>query len=135
MQVPLEDKYKPWVANIIVSAAFLLFHLNQGWAQPSLFVLLFGGSFLLGLLAAASNSLIPGIIAHFVVDIFNFGYWWSDIAGKFEHRSVTETGIDTHFLVWVVVLVTSLLLFLVATGKTKSERLRSTNILGEMFEL
>ena len=125
MQVPMEAAYKPWVANVIVSAAFLLFHLNQAWAQPSMFVLLFGGSYLLGLLAIASGSLIPGIIAHFVVDIFNFSFWWSDIAGKFEHRPISETGIDIHFLVWVAVLVSSSLLFLLATAATRRERLRS----------
>ncbi|MCJ7738235.1 MAG: CPBP family intramembrane metalloprotease [Anaerolineae bacterium] len=126
MQTPLATRYRPWVANVIVSVVFVLFHLNQGWAQPALYGLLFVGSFMLGLLATASGSLIPSIIAHFVVDIFNFGYWWSDIAGEFEHRPISETGIDTHFLVWVAVLVSSLLLFLLATRKTESERLRST---------
>ena len=46
MQVPLEAKYKPWVVYIIVPVAFVLFHLNQGWVQPSMFGILFGGSFL-----------------------------------------------------------------------------------------
>lgn len=128
MQVPMEAKYGPWVANIIVSVAFVLFHLNQGWAQPSMYWILFSGSFLLGLLATASGSLIPGIIAHFLVDIPNFTYWWSDIAGKFAYRPITETGIDIHFLVWTAILISSLALFLLAVRRINKERLHAATV-------
>jgi membrane protease YdiL (CAAX protease family) len=125
MQVPMENRYKPWVANVFVSVFFLIFHLNQGWAEPSMFVLLFGSSILIGMLTMACGSLIPGIIAHFLVDIFNFTYWWSDLAGSFDLKPITETGIDTHFVLWLISLVISLFLFLLVTRKTKKERLRS----------
>ena len=121
MQFPLEKKYKPWVANIIVSVVFLLFHLNQGWAQPSLYALLFLLSYLIGMIVIASGSLIPGIIAHFVTDIFNFSFWWSDLAGKFENKPIAETGIDTHFLVWILVFLISLGLFLLVAAKINKE--------------
>jgi len=125
MQVPIEGKYKPWVANVIVSIVFLLFHLNQGWAQPSMYALLFVSSIFIGMLVIASGSLIFGIIAHFVVDIFNFSYWWSDLAGKFEYRPISETGVDTHFLVWIVIFFISSTLFLLATDRVKKERMWS----------
>ena len=125
MQVPLEAKYRPWIANTIVSVIFLLFHLNQVWAVPSMYGILFVSSILIGMLVIASNSLLPGIIAHFAVDIFNFSYWWSDLAGKFEYRPIAETGIDGHFLTWLAVFILSVGLFLLVAGKTKQERLRS----------
>lgn len=128
MQVPMENRYKPWVANVFVSVFFLIFHLNQGWAEPSMFILLFGSSILIGMLAMACGSLIPGIIAHFLVDIFNFTYWWSDLAGSFELRPVSETGIDAHFILWLTSLVISLFLFLLITRKTKKERLQSAAV-------
>jgi len=126
MQVPMESKYKPWIANTIVSVIFLLFHLNQGWAVPSMFPILFVSSILIGMLVIASNSLLPGIIAHFVVDIFNFSYWWSDLAGKFEYRPITETGTDVHFIIWLVAFILSVMLFLLVARKTKQERLNSS---------
>jgi len=122
MQVPMESKYKPWVANTIVSVIFLLFHLNQGWAVPSMFPILFVSSILIGMLVIASNSLLPGIIAHFVVDIFNFSYWWSDLAGKFEYRPIAETGIDPHFLIWLLAFILSVIMFLLVARKTKQGR-------------
>ena len=125
MQVPMESKYNPWVANTIVSVIFLLFHLNQGWAVPSMLPILFVSSILIGMLVFSSNSLLPGIIAHFAVDIFNFSYWWSDLAGKFDYRPISETGIDAHFLIWLTVFISSVVLFLLVAGKTKQERLSS----------
>ena len=125
MQIPMEKKYKPWIANVIVSVIFLLFHLNQAWAEPSMYGILFLSSILIGMLVMASNSLIPGIIAHFAVDIFNFSYWWSNLAGEFKYRPIAETGIDGHFLIWTGVFVSSFVLMLLVIGKTKQERLRS----------
>lgn len=125
MQVPLEKKYKPWIANTIVSVIFLLFHLNQGWAVPSMYGILFVSSILIGMLVIASNSLLPGIIAHFAVDIFNFSYWWSDLAGKFEYRPIAETGIDAHFIIWLAAFILSVILIFLVIEKTKKERLRS----------
>ena len=123
MQVPMESKYKPWIANTIVSVIFLLLHLNQGWAVPPMYGILFLSSILIGMLVIASNSLLPAIIAHFVVDIFNFSYWWSGIAGKLNYRPIAETEIDAHFLIWLLVFIFSVLLFLLVAGKIKLERL------------
>lgn len=125
MQVPMETKYGPWVANTIVSVIFLLFHLNQAWAEPAMYPLLFFSSILIGMLVIASNSLLPGIIAHFAVDIFNFSYWWSDLAGKFEYRPIAENGIDAHFIIWLVVFIAAVVLFLLVVSKTNQVRQHS----------
>jgi len=117
MQVPLEKRYGSVVGIMIVSIVFIVSHLNQAWAPPVLF-LLFAISVMWGILAYTSGSLIPGIISHTVADIFNFSYWWTDVAGTFDKRPIAETGIDAHFVVWVLVFVASVALFSWAARKT-----------------
>lgn len=121
MQVPLEERYGTGAAIIIVSVVFVLFHLNQAWAPPVL-LHLFLISVLWGVLAYASGSLIPGIISHAVADIFNFSYWWTDVAGTFDKRPLAETGIDLHFVVWTLILVASVALFAWTARKTLAAR-------------
>ena len=121
MQVPLEERYSPGVAITIVSIMFLVIHLQQVWAPPVLFHL-FALSVLLGILAYASDSLIPGIIAHTSLDIFNFSYWWTDVAGTFERQTIAETGIDNHFIAWFLIFGVSIALFFWATRKIMAAR-------------
>jgi len=123
-QVPLEERYGPLAANIIVSSIFVVFHLNQAWA-PSWLLHIFLGSILWGLIAYATGSLLPGIIAHTVLDIVNFSYWWTDVAGKFEYQPIAITGVDLHFVVWSVIFAASAALFFWGLGKVKTVRLQS----------
>jgi membrane protease YdiL (CAAX protease family) len=125
MQVPLEKRYGPRVAIAITSLMFLVLHLNQAWAPP-LLLHIFALGALLGILAYAAGSLIPSIIAHVVMDIVNFAYWWTDVAGRFDMRTLAETGIDTHFVVWSFVFGTSLVLFFWAARKSNAARRRTT---------
>jgi membrane protease YdiL (CAAX protease family) len=120
-QVPLEKRYGPGVAITIVSIMFLLVHLNQPWAPPVLFHLVVFSA-LWGILAYASGSLIPGIISHTVADIFNFSYWWTDVAGTFDERPIFETGIDSHFVLWLLIFVAAVALFAWAARKTLAAR-------------
>jgi len=124
MQVPLEKRYGPWVAIAITSLMFTLLHLNQAWAPPLLLHLFVLGA-LWGILAYAAGSLIPGIVAHVVLDVFNFSYWWSDVAGRFEMRPLAETGIDAHLILWSLVFGASLALFVWTVRKTHVARRRS----------
>ena len=94
---------------------------NQAWAPPVLFLLL-AISVLWGILAYTSGSLIPGMISHTVADVFNFSYLWTDVAGTFDKRPIAETGIDAHFVVWVLVFVASVALFCWAARKTLAAR-------------
>jgi len=121
MQLPLEKRYGPKVAVVIVSLVFLVSHLNQAYAAPILFHI-FAISLMLGVLAYSTDSLIPGIIGHAVMDIFNLSYWWSDVAGIFERRTILDTGVDSHFFIWMVLFVVSMVLFIVATRKTLALR-------------
>ena len=123
-QVPLQERFGPVLANIIISVLFVLFHLNQAWAPP-LLLHLFVASFMFGLIAYATGSLLPGIIAHTVLDIVNFSYWWTDVAGRFEYQPIAITGADLHFIVWSVLLTVSGVLFVWVLGKVKAVRLQS----------
>lgn len=124
MQLPLEKRYGPGVGITIVSIMFIVVHVHQAWALPILYFHLFAASVLLGILAYTSGSLIPGIIAHTVMDIINFSYWWSNVAGKFEKRPIGETGIDSHFLTWVLILGASIALFFWAVRRIAAVRKR-----------
>jgi membrane protease YdiL (CAAX protease family) len=124
MQVPLEKRYGPRVAIVITSLMFTILHLNQAWALP-LLIHLFALGALFGILAHAAGSLIPSIVAHVVLDVFNFAYWWSDVAGRFEKRPLAETGIDAHFILWSLVLGASLALLVWTVHKTRVARQQS----------
>ncbi len=116
MQSPLEKRYGPIIGITIVSIVFLVMHLNQAWAT-SVLIHLFVLSVMFGILTYTTGSLIPSIIGHTVLDIFNFSYWWTDVAGRFERQPISETGIDSHFVVWALILVASIALFIVVTRK------------------
>jgi hypothetical protein len=53
-----------------------------------------GRTEVLGLLAYSSQSLIPGMIGHAAMDVFNFSYWWWSLIGRYDRQPVFETGID-----------------------------------------
>ncbi len=122
--VPLQKRYGFVLANIMISIVFVMFHLNQTWALPVL-LHLFIASLLFGAFADATGSLLPGIIAHTVLDIVNFSYWWSDVVGKFEYDPIAITGVDLHFVVWLLIFSTSMALFIWNLGKVKAVRLQS----------
>ena len=124
MQGPLEERYGPVAGITIVSIMFTVFHLNQAWAGPVLFQI-FAISTLFGVLAYASGSLIPSIIGHTIMDIFNFAFWWTDLAGGFELQTIGVTGIDPLFVTAMIFFVAALALFFWVTRKLMSVRLQS----------
>jgi membrane protease YdiL (CAAX protease family) len=124
MQLPLEKRYGAGAAIGITSLVFVLIHLEQAWAAP-LLLHIFAISSLLGILAYASGSLIPSMVGHAVMDVFNFSYWWSDVAGRWEIRTILETGIDLHFIMWSLVLGVAIALFFWTTRKTMAARQRT----------
>jgi len=122
--VPLQKRYGQVLANIMISGMFVVFHLNQAWAPP-LLLHLFILSFMMGEIAYATGSLLPGIIAHTVLDIVNFSYWWTDIAGRFDYQPIAITGIDLHFLAWSVLFIVSGVFLVLGLGKIKAVRLQA----------
>jgi membrane protease YdiL (CAAX protease family) len=116
MQAPLERKYGPVMGISITSLVFAVSHLHQAWAS-GIFLGIFALSFVIGYLAYASRSLLPGIIAHVSFDIINFSYWWSDVIGTYERKPISITGVDNHFILALTVVLLSILLFIVAIRK------------------
>jgi len=116
MQRPLETRFGPVAAISITSLLFIAAHLNQAWVG-ALFVPGLLASILLGVLAYASRSLIPSMVGHAVMDVFNFGYWWWQLLGTYDRRPLSKTGMDLDFVAWSSTLAVSLALFSVVTKR------------------
>ena len=116
MQMPLQKRYGPTVAIVATSIFFTLIHLSHRWALPILPHIFFA-SVLLGLLAWRSGSLIPGIIGHAILDTFDYAFWWTTITGRIDRKTIVETGVDTHFVVWTLLLVAATIAFFRAIRK------------------
>ncbi len=112
MQVALEKRYSPILSIAIVSIVFVVVHLHQAWAG-SILIGIFLISVMFGSLAYYSGSLIPGIMGHFIMDVCNFSFWWTDLGGQFSRKPIHQTGIDIHFMFWLLVFVLSVILFVV----------------------
>jgi membrane protease YdiL (CAAX protease family) len=124
MQRPIELRHGPRIAIFISSLFFCVLHLTKNWAVVGMVPIVFGAGFLLGLLAWSSRSLIPAMVGHVVMDIGLFAYWWTGIAGTFNARPISETGIDRFFLLACAVFAIALLVVLLAMS-----RIRKINLL------
>jgi membrane protease YdiL (CAAX protease family) len=121
MQVPLEKRYGPGVAIVVVSVIFSLVHLDRSWAS-SVFPIIFFASVLLGILAYRAQSLLPGIIGHTILDIFDYSLWWTKLVGHFNWKTISDTGIDAHFILWCSIFVVATAAFFWAIHKLNIER-------------
>ena len=117
MQQPIEQHHGPSIATLVSSFFFMLLHLTKTWAVVGMIPIVFGAGVMLGLLAWSSQSLIPSMIGHFVMDVGLFAYWWTGIAGNFTAKPITEIGIDRPFLITCTVFSITLLIVLVAVWK------------------
>ncbi len=113
-------KYGPVPAIIISSIIFTLIHLSKNWAH-TIIPHIFFASVLLGILAYKSGSLIPGIIGHSILDIFDYSFWWTDIAGGFKKQTIFITGVDIHFIIWILIFSLALFIFYKSIAKLKPE--------------
>ena len=136
MQVPLEKKYGPSIAIIITSIIFMLIHLSHSWASPILPQIFFA-SLLLGILAYRSGSIIPGIIGHSILDIFDYSFWWSDIAGGFHKQTIFKTGIDLHLIIWCLIFILALFAFFRSISRLKKgeQRIKRINSRDDSIQL
>ncbi|MGB8259698.1 MAG: type II CAAX endopeptidase family protein [Terracidiphilus sp.] len=119
MQRPIELRYGATVAIVVSSFFFMTLHLTKAWALLGMVPIVFGAGVLLGMLAWSADSLIPGFIGHFAMDVGLFAYWWTGIAGSFSARTVQEVGVDRPFLVACFVFAVSLALALLAISKLR----------------
>lgn len=118
MQVPLEKRFGSRIAIVIVSVIFVLIHLDRAWALPVLPVI-FCASVLLGIIACRTNSLIPGVIGHTILDVFDYSFWWTHLMGNRSWRTVDVSGLDAHFIFWCSLFLTSAAGFFWAIRKIK----------------
>jgi hypothetical protein len=128
MQQPIERRHGAPTAIFLSSLFFMLLHLIKGWALVGMVPIVFGAGVLLGLLAWSSESLIPGMIGHIVMDIGLFAYWWTGIAGEFTARPISETGVDKPFFVTCATLATTLFVALLAIWRLR--RMKSLQPVG-----
>jgi len=121
MQQPIEKKYGPLVAISITSIMFVVLHLHQAWSS-SILIHIFLISALFGVLAFYTQSLIPGIVGHFIMDICNFSFWWSDLFRQFDRETIFVTGADAHFVTWTSMLIIASGLFLYTIRIMKQDK-------------
>ena len=119
MQRPIEEHHGAVIAILISTIFFTLVHLNKAWSLAGMMPIVFGAGLLLGLLAWSSQSLIPPIIGHVVMDIGLFAYWWTGIAGEFSARPLRETGVDGPFVIACATAFVSLLVTLFAISRLR----------------
>jgi len=119
LQRPIESRHGAPLAILISSLLFTLIHLTKDWSTAGIVPIVFGAGLLLGTLAWASGSLLPGIVGHTIMDVGLFAYWWSQIAGTFSQRPIAETGVDRTFYVECIALGGALIITLTAILKLR----------------
>jgi membrane protease YdiL (CAAX protease family) len=119
IQQPIELRYGAPVAIAISSFLFMAVHLSKSWALVGMIPIVLGAGLLLGLLAWSSESLIPGMIGHTMMDVGLFSYWWSGTAGTFTARPISESGVDGPFLLACGTFTISLSIVLLAISKLR----------------
>jgi len=122
MQRPLERHVGTTSAVLISSLFFMLIHLSKGWALLGMVPIVLGAGLLLGLMARASASLVFCMIGHTVMDIGLFAYWWTQIAGEFRQKPLSQSGFDFPFLLECAAFVLFLSLTLLGIRRLASMR-------------
>jgi membrane protease YdiL (CAAX protease family) len=108
MQRPIEKRHGAPIAILVSSLLFMTLHLNKDWATIGMTPIVLGAGVLLGAMAWASRSLVFCMIGHTLMDIGLFAYWWTQIAGVFGARPISQTGVDGPFLLAAIVLILAL---------------------------
>jgi len=119
MQQPIEQRHGARSAVLISSVTFALLHLNKGWATPGMIPIVLGAGVLLGLMAWSSNSLIPGMVGHVLMDVGLFAFWWTGLAGDFTLRPISHRGVDVGFVVTLATFAASLTFVLLAISRLR----------------
>jgi membrane protease YdiL (CAAX protease family) len=122
MQRPIEKRHGAAIAILISSLFFMLVHLSKDWSVVGMMPIIFGAGILLGTLAWASGSLVFCMIGHTIMDIGLFAYWWTQIAGTFSQRPISETGMDGMFYLECGALAAALLITLAAIARLRRLR-------------
>jgi membrane protease YdiL (CAAX protease family) len=109
-QVILEGEFRGVVAVLISSVLFALAHLTQGFSWSKLLVyFLFG--VMLGAMAYLTDSILPGIAVHIIIDLTFFSLIWPFDATR---RLVWEGGADLWFWLHTLQAIIFTMLALIA---------------------
>jgi membrane protease YdiL (CAAX protease family) len=119
MQRPIEHRHGAIIAILVSSILFTAIHLSKDWALIGMVPIILGAGVLLGLLAYFSRTLIFCIIGHTIMDVGLFAYWWTQIAGTFSQRPISQTGFDGDFTLECAVLVAVLIVTVLALEKLR----------------
>jgi membrane protease YdiL (CAAX protease family) len=120
MQRPIERRHGAAIAILVSSVFFTAIHLTKDWALIGMVPIILGAGILLGALAYMSRTLIFCIVGHTLMDVGLFGYWWTQIAGTFSQRPISETGMDRTFAVACAVVVAALIVTILAIKKLRA---------------
>jgi hypothetical protein len=120
MQRPIEKSSGPIVAITVSSLVFTLIHLTKSWALIGMVPIVFGAGVLLGALARVSGTLLFGMLGHWIMDIGLFAYWWTQIAGTFSQRPITETGLEETAIAELLLFAAVLVVFLIAMRRLRA---------------
>jgi membrane protease YdiL (CAAX protease family) len=122
MQRPIENRHGAVMAILISSICFTLLHLTKDWALIGMVPIVFGAGILLGTLARASGTLAFCILGHWIMDIGLFAYWWTQIAGTFAQRPISEVGMEGSFWIECAVFALALAVTLIAIARLRKLR-------------
>lgn len=111
IQKPLELKYSPKIAIIVVALFFTVLHLPNATITPHLMPIFFIGSLAWGILAYLTNSIIPGVVIHCSIDLVSYIWIWRnlDSAKSMASESIMQNGIDNSFIILLMILFISVL--------------------------
>ena len=119
MQKPMEIRYGPKKAILIVALFFTLLHLPNATITPQLIPIFFVGSIGWGVLAYLTNSIIPGIVMHCIVDLISYLWIWRNLefAKIIYSENIIKNGIDMPFMILLFVLLALLLVLMYSFRK------------------
>ena len=119
----------PVVGILVSSVMFMLVHLNKDWSVIGMTPIVLGAGVMLGLLAWASSSLVFCIIGHTLMDVGLFAYWWTQIAGVYDEKPISLTGVDSHFIIAATVFGAASATFLTSIWRLSRRRRSVTGVL------
>jgi membrane protease YdiL (CAAX protease family) len=105
MQVPLEKRYGPQAAIIVVSVVFGVVHIANGYRELTWLLADAVLGAILGTMAYLTNSILPGVVLHAANDAVRFLVVWR-LGSNPPKTLIWESGPDASF--WMSVAVVAI---------------------------
>jgi membrane protease YdiL (CAAX protease family) len=105
MQVPLEKRYGPQVAIIVVSVVFGLVHIANGYRELTWLLADAVLGAILGTMAYLTKSILPGVVLHAANDAIRFLLVWR-LGPNQPKTLIWDSGPDASF--WISVAVVAI---------------------------